>query len=658
MRPFAFAFFAVALAAPAFGADGPARRADVPEKFLSPATQFYLRWDGIAAHKEAYKNSFWGGVMSGPTGDSVQALLARGAKWLGSSGLTEPLLDTRPPAELKAALADRKAVEEVAELIADRGLIVAAEVRGPALTIQGIGQTIGELFSGKVPGSEFFLPNTQVLVIVPDVGDRAEVLFGTLRVLSTQKAPLALLFGPTEIEPFAAGGRKGFHIPPTGSGSNQVRMAWWMEGKHFVFYTGTFPLTEIVAELSTNATRGGLTGHPLFQRCLKTGNFESVTRGFIDTERVINLVKNLAGPFVPGLKERLDSNGISGLKALVFSSGFEGKASRALYEFDVPGERKGIMKVLKNVPLGVKDLPPMPPDVTRFSALRLDFPAAYDAGLGLLEFLTMTEEEGTEDDAGKKNPSALIKARKEDLAREIDKVLGISVTRDLLPHLGDKLVVFQSPGEGLQGIGTVVCISAKDVVKMKSAADRFQRGLEALVNSPIKMRKRVLKGVEYREFYARGFGIITPTYAIVDDWLVIALHPQAVQGVILRAKGDLEKWKPDAATAKRLAKMPADGCGLQYCDPRNTVSNLCVLGAPVVSALNLLADDPETDFDPVDVVLVPNSYELNRHLFPNLTVTRDDGKTIRIETNESFSLPFEWIGLETFGVLAALGLGF
>jgi hypothetical protein len=66
----------------------------------------------------------------------------------------------------------------------------------------------------------------------------------------------------------------------------------------------------------------------------------------------------------------------------------------------------------------------------------------------------------------------------------------------------------------------------------------------------------------------------------------------------------------------------------------------------------------ETDFDPIDVGIVPNSYELNKHLFPNLTITRDDGKTIRIEVNESFSLPLEVIGLEPFAFFGAIGLRF
>ena len=159
------------------------------------------------------------------------------------------------------------------------------------------------------------------------------------------------------------------------------------------------------------------------------------------------------------------------------------------------------------------------------------------------------------------------------------------MTDDLLPHLGDKLVVFQSPTEGVQVFGTVVCISVKDAAKVRTAADRVQRALEAIANSPIKVRKKTLRGVEIRELYSRGFGFVTPTYAIVGDWLVVSPHPQAVQGFILRTKGELEKWKPDAVTSARLAKMPADGCGLQFCRPESTAQNLCCIGPLLIAQL-------------------------------------------------------------------------
>jgi hypothetical protein len=253
-----------------------------------------------------------------------------------------------------------------------------------------------------------------------------------------------------------------------------------------------------------------------------------------------------------------------------------------------------------------------------------------------------------------------MKARKEYLMREADKFFGISIKDDLLAHLGDKVVVFQSPTEGLQVFGTVVCISVKDAAKVRTAAERIQGALETIASSPIKVRKKTLMGVEYREFHTRGFGVVTPTYTVVGDWLVVAGHPQGVQGVILRAKGDLEKWKPDAETAKRLAKMPADGCGLQYCNPKSTAGNLCTIGPLFLSAFGNRFNfgETETDFDPIDVGLVPNAHELGRHLFPNLTVTRDDGKTIRIDVNESFSLPVEVVGVEPFAFAILLGLRF
>jgi hypothetical protein len=219
--------------------------------------------------------------------------------------------------------------------------------------------------------------------------------------------------------------------------------------------------------------------------------------------------------------------------------------------------------------------------------------------------------------------------------------------------------MFQSPTEGLSVFGTVFCVSLKDPAKIKSVSDRINRGLEDIASAPIKVRKKMLRGVEIRELYSRGFGIITPTYAFVDDWIVVALHPQAVQGFILRSKGELEKWKPDAATAARLAKLPADGCGLQFCRPESTAQNLCVVGPLIIGQLSLFNrfNQSESDYDPIDVGLIPNGHEAAKHLFPNLTVTRDDGKSIRIEVNESLSVPGEFIGLEPIVVLGTfLGL--
>ncbi|MDY3561701.1 hypothetical protein R5W23_002982 [Gemmata sp. JC673] len=640
-RPFALAVVTFALAAPARGSDA-------PETLLAPTTQLYVRWDGVSAHNEAYKKSVWGPVMAGPTGDNVRALLAKAPRLFGSPLVADPLLSGREPGELKANLADLKAADKLPDLLADRGVIVAAEVREPAPSLKGVGSAVTGLLGGKMPKAESLVPDAHLLIIVPGGADKAGALNGAVRLL--------MRLGENKVEAFAAKGRNGYRfvLPKEGAPPFPLFAAWWGEGAHFVFYAGTRSPEAVMDEFTANAAKGGLAGSPLYQRAAKLGEFESVARGFVDTGRVVGLAKSFAGPFVPGLNDRLNGVGLGSLKAVVFSSGFDGKESRSVYELDTPGERKGFARALKNEPLGLNDLPPMPPDVSRFSALRLDPAATYDASLSLIEFLKAGGAFGVEDDK-----KGLVPARKEYLASEADKFLGVRVRDDVLPYLGDKLVLFQSPTEGLSLFGQVVCVSCKEPAKIKAATDNIQRALEGIANSPIKVRKKVFKGVEVREFYARGFGVVTPTYAIVGEWLVVGGHPQTVQGFVLRAKGDLERWTPDAGTAKRLAKMPQDGCGLQFCNPKSTTQNLCCVGPMFLSTLELrnrFRENNESDFDPIDVGMVPNAHELSRHLFPNLTVTRDDGKTIRIETNESFSLPLEFLGLEPLALAAVSAL--
>src|SRR5436305_3737788 len=175
-RPLGLALLALAAAAPA-------RAGEPPEKLLSPTTQLYVRWDGVTPHKAAYQASIWGPIMAGPTGDTIRTLLAKTPKLLGSDLLAGPLLEGRPPEELRAVHADLKHLEKVVDLLADKGVLVAAEVRGPQPTLKGIGKALGGLLGGEGPDPSSFTPEATVFIIVPDVGDRAETLFAPTRLM-------------------------------------------------------------------------------------------------------------------------------------------------------------------------------------------------------------------------------------------------------------------------------------------------------------------------------------------------------------------------------------------------------------------------------------------------------------------------------------------
>src|SRR5262249_50626368 len=147
---------------------------------------------------------------------------------------------------------------------------------------------------------------------------------------------------------------------------------------------------------------------------------------------------------------------------IVFSSGFNGKESRAYYDFDLP-ERTGLARVPKARPVTLADLPPLPPDVSRFSMLRIDYTALFDARLPALHKLTPDESFGVEE--GAKSPEEISRLRRQYLEREINKTAGINIRDDLLAHLGDKFVMYQTPVEGFFALGTVACISVKDAAK-------------------------------------------------------------------------------------------------------------------------------------------------------------------------------------------------
>jgi hypothetical protein len=81
--------------------------------------------------------------------------------------IADPLLEGKSPAELKASLADLKAAEKLVDLIADKGVIIAAEVREPTPSLKGIGGALTGLLGGKTPDASAIMPDAHVFVIVP-----------------------------------------------------------------------------------------------------------------------------------------------------------------------------------------------------------------------------------------------------------------------------------------------------------------------------------------------------------------------------------------------------------------------------------------------------------------------------------------------------------
>ncbi len=576
-------------------APGPLRAEDSPESLLPAGTQVYLRFDGIDAHRAAYLKTGLGQMLQGDTGTFLSSLFKQLEDGVSVGVTLEQLLRGASPQQMKKMQADAGAVTRLPGLLGDRGFLLALELRS------------------------LEPPQGQLTLILPDAGPKPDPLFGALR--------LAAALAKADVKEVKVGDR-------TVSSLNLevVHLTWWVEGKHAVLTLGTDG-PEAAVKSMTSGKHERLTASPLFKRVQGFDKFETVARAFIDTRAFAKMGGRRGGE----MRRLLDDLGIDRLQSLVFYSGYDGKTQRDLVEWDVPGPRKGLMALLAGKPFRLADVPPLPPDVVGWSMTNFDAGALYDTALLAAEDIVRLV-----------SPDDVPKVK--EVVKEADKLLGLDLRKDLLGSLGGQFAQYASPGDGPLALGQMVLLRVKDAEKLQGAIDQAIKSLAQAAGVEVKIRKKTYRGAEMRLVQVRQEGFVfVPTYAVVDGWLAVSLFPQPVEGCIARVRGTMPAWKPSPEIAETLRQMPQEFVSISWDDPRPSLKMLLSI-APLVGG-SVASFAPDVNFD---VSILPNAQEATRHLFPNVSVLTDDGKTLRSETRGSLALPFDLTGLDTYAIFAGL----
>ncbi len=568
------------------------RAEEAPEQLLPATTQVYLRWDGVDAHRASYEKSGLGQMMKGDTGGFVADLYGQLQDGLSALLTVDQLLGGVAPDKLAKMQADAAEASKLLSVLAKNGVIVAAEVRN----IDG--------------------PEWQVTLILPDAGPKSEPLFAALRLTAAlSKLPVK----DAKVEGAAA----------SSINAGPVYATWWRDGGHAVVALGPDKPEDVVKRM--HARGGRLDANPLFKRLKAFDKFETSARAFVDADAFVKLAGTRGKEFDKLTKDL----GLDGLKSLVFYSGFDGEAERGLVEWDMPGPRTGLLTLLNGKPFTLADVPPLPPDVISWSMTNFGAGAFYDTGL-----------KAAEDVAAVVAPDQV--ANIKGYAKAADEALGVDLRKDILDSLGDKVVFYDSPSEGPLSLGQTLMVKVKDAKKLQDALDQAVKGLGKALGAEVTLKKKSYHGVEMREVHVAQQGFIfVPSYAIYKDWLVIAPFPQQVQGYILRAKGDLAAWKPDQRVQKSLEELPKEFISVSYSDPRPSVKEILSIAPLIGGTVNSFT--PDSKFE---VGSLPNAQEATQHLFPNVSVTTDDGKTLRLETRASLQLPFDVTGLDSYALFS------
>ena len=544
---------------------------------LPPGSQIYLRWDGFEKHRAAFDKTAVGKMLAGDTGKFLKGLVVFIEKQIDN------LAGQAPPQVIEVV----KELPKVLGVVGNNGFRVGVEVHKVApVEIEGV-------------------------LVFPKAGTEDAGLLPLIK-------KVAALSG-AEVKEEKVAGRDVFHLP-----SEHVHLGWWKEGDDAVIVVGTEGPHKAAKRIGSKGKH--LAGNPMYKELQNFKEFPTWADGYLDIAKLFKVADGL-GEEVGKLIEEL---GLNGLKSVTFHSGFDGPAERSVILVDIPGPRKGLLKIANRRTIKLADLPPMPSDLTSFSASNLDLAALYDAILGGIEATVKIYFP---------NQADQVKGG----IKIVEDFLGVKLKEELFDSFGDMVVSYSSPSEGPLGLGTVYMVKVKDSKKLQGALDTLFNKLGVLPFVPIEVKKNSYRNAELQEIHIGGPGVQgnfqLPTFVIHEGWLAISSYPQPIQGYVLRMKGELPAWKANADLSKRLADFPKEFVGIAVSDPRPGLKLLFSIAPTGVALLNSFTSQfaPGVQFD---VNLIPNALEVTRHLFPNITISTDDGKKVRIETRASLMLPF------------------
>jgi hypothetical protein len=546
------------------------------EAYLPAKSQLYFRWDGMQKHQAAYDKTAVGKMMQGETGKFLDELWEFTFENLKTAAQAKP--------KVEPILKD---LVKVMGTMYKQGLVVGVEV-------------------DKILPQ----PDVHLMVVFPSgAGESGTVLSLIQKIAEETRANV-------KNEKI---GKRFVHTIDV----EAVRLGWWAQGPDAVVYLGTGDPVQYAKDIDAKKT--GLAKNALYQRVSKFSEFQTASRGYIDVSGLLKVVDDVH----PAAPKIIDELGLRGLKSVVMVSGFDGPAERSVVEADITSPRTGLLSLAGTKKISLKDLPVLPDDLTTMSAGSANLSQSYDVItkliMGVLSIAAPNEVD---------NVKQAIKA--------FEGAVGVDIQKDLFSNFGDVVVSYNSPSDGLLGTGAVVAIQVKDGKKLTATIEKLVKAVPAFPGGELTFKRKAYRGGEIMQL-----GMTSPMFnnhmasiGIYKNWFVYSQYPTAIKGFIMRQEGDLPAWAPDAQLKKTLGQFPSEFTSIQISDPRPTVKTLVTAAPFVLNLANMFGPLGVPGFRQFDLELIPHSQEATRHLFPNVTVGTDNGKTVRSETRGSLLLPF------------------
>ncbi len=286
---------------------------------------------------------------------------------------------------------------------------------------------------------------------------------------------------------------------------------------------------------------------------------------YVDVQRVVTRGKELAlqalGELPPTVDQVLDELGITAVRSkYVHVDELDGRPRMAAFAH-VSGPLRGLLKIWDQPPLSDDDLRIVPQDAYWALVTNLDLAALWEEAQRVLEALAPDQRPAVDGTLAMST-----------------RMLGFSLTDELLPALGDTWALFDARDHGgLLLSGTVFVAELKDVAVFQRILNRvieMAAPLATAGNVTLKAHQTTYAGHTIQYLLLGGQPVpVAPAWSFVGNRWVLGLFPQTV-GVALKqvdpqTRGESLLDQPDFKAAR--AKLPKDAQGICYVDSRYAV---------------------------------------------------------------------------------------
>jgi hypothetical protein len=543
------------------------------ERYLPSGSQIVVQVDAHQKTKAAYDRTALGQMMQGDTGKFLREFWRWALDAGEKAGDHFDVLSKDDATLIRESLA-------ILDRLGEEGLALGIEVK------------------------QVWPPDARLVVVLPKLATGTPNLPKLLAGLRA-KSPR-----PDEIKEEKVEGRNVTHMSMP-----FVNLDWWAQGDDMLLTIGTGTAAEYLKALDTGKT--GLADNLAYKKLLELGAFPTRSRAYLDVPNLVKLADINAEA-----SRTVDELGLRGLGPVLSIAGYDGAAQRSITEVETIGARKGFVAMMSEKKITLDSLPPMPSDLTSFSA------GNTGAGQAYAIFLDMAEKVG-----GIYFPDQVGDIKNG--IKGFEDLIGVDLRKDLFGSFDNGYVQYSSPSEGILNMGSTALFKVKDEARLKKALSNLIAAVPQLPGVEMGFKKRNYRGAEIVEFTIQSPGSnMMICFCVYKGHFGYASTPQPLQGYILRADGVLPTWKAEGKFAKALEAIPKEFTSISISDPQPMVEGALAAAPGLISIANGFVSFLP-DVAPFDVSIIPHAQLATRHLFPSVSYSIDDGRRIRSDSRSS-----------------------